>query len=217
MVIIPIATILDENMEKYCLIKIIGEGSFGKALLCYRKTDKRKCIVKEITKRSSNEKDNKKIEMEGTILSKLSHPNIVSFWELFSAKFMFYIVMEFCDGGDLEKFIKLRHGSLLPENQVLHIFVQISLAIKHIHDRKILHRDLKTQNVFLTTAGIVKLGDFGIARILSNTGELASTRIGTPYYMSPEVMDNKKYNNKTDIWSLGCILYELLALKVFVI
>lgn len=110
--------------------------------------------------------------------------------------------------------MKKRRGKLLGENQVLHLFVQISLAIKHTHDRKILHRDLKTQNIFLTSSGIVKLGDFGIARVLRNTGELAATRIGTPYYMSPEVMDNKRYNNKTDIWSLGCILYELMALKV---
>lgn len=122
--------------------------------------------------------------------------------------------MEYANGGDLEHYLKSRRGSLLSEDRVLHFFVQISLAIKHIHDRKILHRDLKSQNIFLTNGDMVKLGDFGIARVLRNTAELASTQIGTPYYMSPEIMDNKKYNSKTDIWSLAVILYEIMCLKL---
>ncbi|XP_022786792.1 serine/threonine-protein kinase Nek5-like [Stylophora pistillata] len=101
----------------------------------------------------------------------------------------------------------------LPEDQVLDYFVQICLGLKHVHDRKILHRDLKSQNIFLTKNGIVKLGDFGIARVLHSTMELARTCIGTPYYLSPEICENKPYNNKSDIWSLGCVLYELLTLK----
>ena len=102
----------------------------------------------------------------------------------------------------------------MSENQVSNITVQIALAMKHVHDRKILHRDLKSQNIFLTSKGIVKLGDFGIARVLRNTGELASTQIGTPYFMSPEILANKRYNNKTDIWSLGCVVFELMCLRV---
>ena len=85
---------------------------------------------------------------------------------------------------------------MFTENQVLDWFVQLSLALKHVHDRKILHRDIKSQNVFLTKSGIVKLGDFGIARVLNSTVELARTCIGTPYYLSPEICENKPYNNK---------------------
>lgn len=102
----------------------------------------------------------------------------------------------------------------MPESQIIALSLQISLAIKHIHDRKILHRDLKCANIFLTKKGIVKLGDFGIAKVLRSTGDMAVTQIGTPYFMSPEILDNKKYNSKTDIWSLGCVLYELMKLKV---
>ena len=92
-------------------------------------------------------------------------------------------------------------------------FTQISLALKHVHDRKIIHRDLKTSNIFLTKENTVKLGDFGIATVLNNTSANAKTVIGSPYYLSPEIIDNKPYNFKTDIWSLGVILYELCALS----
>ena len=87
------------------------------------------------------------------------------------------------------------------------------LAIKHCHDRKILHRDLKAQNVFLLKSGIVKLGDFGIAKVLNSTVEKAVTVVGTPYYLSPEIIQNKPYNFKSDMWSLGVLLYEMCALK----
>ncbi len=115
--------------------------------------------------------------------------------------------------GDLFTRISNQKEVHFPEEQVLDWFVQLCLAVKHVHDRKILHRDLKTQNIFLTKVGIIKLGDFGIARVLKSTGELARTAIGTPYYLSPEICESQPYNNKSDIWSLGCILYEMTTLK----
>ncbi|XP_032297999.1 serine/threonine-protein kinase Nek5 isoform X2 [Coturnix japonica] len=122
--------------------------------------------------------------------------------------------MEYCDGGDLMKRIIMQHGVLFEEDQILSWFVQISLGLKHIHDRKILHRDIKSQNIFLSSNGkVAKLGDFGIARQLNDTAEFAYTCVGTPYYLSPEICENRPYNNKTDVWSLGCVLYELCALK----
>uniref|UniRef100_A0A8C8WDV3 non-specific serine/threonine protein kinase n=1 Tax=Panthera leo TaxID=9689 RepID=A0A8C8WDV3_PANLE len=98
-------------------------------------------------------------------------------------------------------------------SRILDWFVQICLALKHVHDRKILHRDIKSQNIFLTKDGTIQLGDFGIARVLNSTVELARTCIGTPYYLSPEICENKPYNNKSDIWALGCVLYEMCTLK----
>ena len=125
------------------------------------------------------------------------------------------IVMEFADGGDLQSKIKeLKDSkSRFSEDEILNIFTQIWLAIKHLHDRKILHRDLKSQNIFLTKNGIVKLGDFGIAKVLSHTKENVQTIVGTPYYLSPEIVENNPLNYKSDIWSLGILLYEMCALQ----
>lgn len=93
--------------------------------------------------------------------------------------------MDYADGGDLSKKIKSTKGSYFSENQILNWFTQICLALKHVHDRKIIHRDLKCQNIFLTSENIVKLGDFGIAKPLQLTLEKIKTVVGTPYYMSP--------------------------------
>lgn len=106
---------------------------------------------------------------EASILSVLDHPHIVKFLFLFKTESYLNIVMEYADGGDLNKIIRETKGSHFPENQILNWFTQICLAIKHIHDRKIIHRDLKCQNIFMTKEGLVKLGDFGIAKNLSKT------------------------------------------------
>ncbi|XP_072259627.1 serine/threonine-protein kinase Nek5 isoform X2 [Pyxicephalus adspersus] len=201
-------------MNNYEVIQMIGEGSFGKAFLAKGRRDNIQCVIKEINVSKMPPKEKEASQKEVTLLSKMKHPNIVSFFTSFKERNCLYIVMEFCDGGDLANRINKQRGVLFDENQILSWFVQISLGLKHIHDRKVLHRDIKAQNIFLTNNGtIAKLGDFGIARMLNNTMELARTCVGTPFYLSPEICENRPYNNKTDIWSLGCVLYELCALK----
>ncbi|XP_008113878.2 serine/threonine-protein kinase Nek5 isoform X1 [Anolis carolinensis] len=201
-------------MDQYEIIKMIGEGSFGKVFLARGKGDIRQCVIKEICLIKMPRKEKESPQKEVTLLARLKHPNIVAFFASHQEKNKLYIIMEYCDGGDLMKRINMQHGVLFEEDKILGWFVQISLGLKHIHDRKILHRDVKTQNIFLSNNGMTaKLGDFGIARMLSNTMELACTCVGTPYYLSPEICENKPYNNKTDIWSLGCVLYELCTLK----
>lgn len=199
-------------MQKYTVEKTVGEGSFGKALLARRNADRRLVIIKQISISKMPAKEMQRTELEATLLSRLNHPNIVAFIESFKTSSNLHIVMEYADGGDLETHIKNRRGKLLVENEVLHMFVQIALAIKHIHDRKILHRDLKSQNIFLTRSGMVKLGDFGVSRVLERTVDFAATQVGTPYYMPPEICNGSKYNSKCDIWSLGIVMYELMTL-----
>lgn len=117
--------------------------------------------------------------------------------------------------GDLSFHIKRRQakGERFTETEIFNWFVQLCLALEYIHGRKVLHRDLKSQNVFLTGNNTVKLGDFGISRVLENTTTSAMTVVGTPYYMSPEVCQNMPYTFKSDVWALGCVLYELCTLK----
>ncbi|NXC47010.1 NEK5 kinase, partial [Penelope pileata] len=201
-------------MEKYEILGKIGEGSFGKIFLAREKAGNEQCVIKEIDLTKMPVKEKEASQKEVILLAKMKHANIVTFYASLQEENKLYIVMEYCDGGDLMKRINMQHGVLFEEDQILSWFVQISLGLKHIHDRKILHRDVKAQNIFLCNNGkVAKLGDFGIARQLNNTMEFAYTCVGTPYYLSPEICENQPYNNKTDIWSLGCVLYELCTLK----
>ncbi|OHT16615.1 CAMK family protein kinase [Tritrichomonas foetus] len=200
-------------MLKFEQVRVLGQGGFGKAILARRKDDKTLVVIKEVQLTALKPRDRDVAFQEAKLLAKLHHPFIVSYVDSFQENGNLYIVMEYADGGDLAQKLQKKNGQLMSEEEVLHYFFQIALAIKYIHDRRILHRDLKTQNIFLTKDGTVKLGDFGIARVLQHTFQLCKTQIGTPYYLSPEICEGKNYNSKTDIWSLGCILYELLTLR----
>uniref|UniRef100_A0A8C3U399 non-specific serine/threonine protein kinase n=1 Tax=Catharus ustulatus TaxID=91951 RepID=A0A8C3U399_CATUS len=199
-------------MEGYNVLKVLGEGSFGRALLVHHGISDQKYVMKEIRlpMSSSGVENSRK---EAVLLAKMKHPNIVAFKESFEADGHLYIVMEYCDDGDLMQKIKHQGGNFFPEDMILHWFVQMCLAVKHIHDKRVLHRDIKSKNVFLTQSGKVKLGDFGSARLLAHPMSYACTYVGTPYYVPPEIWENLPYNNKSDVWSLGCILYELCTLK----
>ncbi|XP_068134909.1 serine/threonine-protein kinase Nek1 isoform X2 [Hyperolius riggenbachi] len=200
-------------MNKYIKVSKIGEGSFGKAILVKSKEDGKQFVIKEISISKMSNKEREESRREVAVLANMKHPNIVQYKESFEESGCLYIVMDYCEGGDLYQRINAQKGVLFSEDQILDWFVQLCLALKHVHDRKILHRDIKSQNIFLTKSGTIQLGDFGIARVLNSTVELARTCIGTPYYLSPEICENRPYNNKSDIWALGCVLYEMCTLK----
>ena len=147
------------------------------------------------------------------VMSNLHHPHITTFYHCLETPVELVIAMEYCSGGDLRAILQQRAGVLFPQDRILDWFVQLCLAVKYIHDRHILHRDIKSQNIFLTEAGRIKLGDFGISKMLDNSKDLANTCVGTPYYLSPEICQNKPYNSKSDVWALGCVLYEMASLK----
>ncbi|KFP42989.1 Serine/threonine-protein kinase Nek4, partial [Chlamydotis macqueenii] len=171
-------------------------------------------VIKKLNLKNASSRERKAAEQEAQLLSQLKHPNIVTYRESWQGEDgLLYIVMGFCEGGDLYHRLKEQKGKLLPENQVVEWFVQIAMALQYLHEKHILHRDLKTQNVFLTRTNIIKVGDLGIARVLENQYDMASTLIGTPYYMSPELFSNKPYNYKSDVWALGCCVYEMATLK----
>ncbi|KFV56587.1 Serine/threonine-protein kinase Nek4, partial [Gavia stellata] len=171
-------------------------------------------VIKKLNLKNASSRERKAAEQEAQLLSQLKHPNIVTYRESWQGEDgLLYIVMGFCEGGDLYHKLKEQKGKLLPENQVVEWFVKIAMALQYLHEKHILHRDLKTQNVFLTRTNIIKVGDLGIARVLENQYDMASTLIGTPYYMSPELFSHKPYNYKSDVWALGCCVYEMATLK----
>jgi serine/threonine protein kinase len=215
--------------NKYEQVRLLGEGTFGKAFLVECVEDKvihifinifkSLAVIKSIDLGNMSEEEKQEAFLEGQILEKLDHPNIIKFKEVYiekksSSKHTLHIVMDYADGGDLQQRIRAQKGKVFSENQIVDWFTQICLAVKHIHDRKIMHRDIKSQNIFLTKNGLAKLGDFGIAKCLSQTIDKAKTIVGTPYYLSPEIINGAPYNCKSDIWSLGVLLYEMCALKM---
>ncbi|KAF1336654.1 Nek protein kinase, partial [Globisporangium splendens] len=213
-------------MQKYDEIKCIGRGSYGTAHLVTLRGTNEKYVVKKIPTELLTEKEKAQSFREVELLAKLKHPNVVEYRENFVENCVIHIVMAYCDGGDLAEKIRERVNRLeqcsnesdkqnayFDIGQILDWFVQMAMAIKYLHQQRILHRDLKTSNIFLTTENVIKLGDFGIAKTLDSTMDQAKTVVGTPYYMSPEVCENKPYSYSSDVWSLGCVLYELCALK----
>lgn len=207
-----------QQYESYTKVRELGSGSFGKAFLVKWQSDDSYAVIKQIDIHSiKSTKEKKQIDQEGKLLEQLNHANIIGFREVYKTKKgKICIVMDYADGGDLSDKIKKAKENFdyLSEDEILRIFTQIWLGIKHIHDRKIIHRDLKAQNIFLMKNGTIKLGDFGIAKVLEQTVAQAETQVGTPYYISPEIIKGRKYSLETDIWSLGIILYELWALDV---
>ncbi|RHY15370.1 hypothetical protein DYB25_010093 [Aphanomyces astaci] len=189
-------------MDKYKKLERIGKGSFGSAYLAEKRGEPGKqYVIKEI---QIDPRDQKAAVREARLLAALDHPNIISCKEHFMlapGQKVLCIVTEYADGGDLRKLLKTYHetGRRLSEDLVLDLLVQTCLALKHIHDRKILHRDVKPENIFLMQSNVVKLGDFGVAKVLSNTLACADTQTGTPYYTSPEICHGLRYNHKTDV------------------
>ncbi|MBN3325201.1 NEK8 kinase, partial [Atractosteus spatula] len=181
--------------------------------LCRRKSDQNLVILKEIPVEQMTRDERLAAQNECQVLKLLSHPNIIEYYENFLEDKALMIAMEYAPGGTLADFIQKRCNSLLDEDTILHFFVQILLALHHVHNKLILHRDLKTQNILLDKHQmIVKIGDFGISKILVSKSK-AYTVVGTPCYISPELCEGKPYNQKSDIWALGCVLYELASLK----
>lgn len=197
----------------YIPIRVLGRGAFGEATL-YRRTEDDSLVVwKEVDLTRLSEKERRDALNEIVILALLQHDNIIAYYNHFMDNTTLLIELEYCNGGNLYDKILRQKDKLFEEEMVVWYLFQIVSAVSCIHKAGILHRDIKTLNIFLTKANLIKLGDYGLAKKLNSEYSMAETLVGTPYYMSPELCQGVKYNFKSDIWAVGCVSFELLTLK----
>ncbi|KAJ9516171.1 hypothetical protein QJQ45_024606 [Haematococcus lacustris] len=148
---------------------------------------------------------------EARVLAQLSHPNVTRHYESFIDKDdKLNIIMEYASKGNVAAMIKAQRGKGLQEDLVWRILIQATMGLSHIHSKKIIHRDIKALNLFIDANNNIKarIGDLGIARSLNEGSEFAHSILGTPYYLAPELCEDKPYNTKSDMWALGVVLYE---------
>ena len=207
--------------EKYELIEIIGQGMYGKVYKALNKYENKYYAIKTLNFQNISQKERLNIEIEINLLQELKHPNIVLYKESYIDKNQnLNIVTTFCEGGDLYQKIFKSQKNYFQEKEIINALIQLLLGLSYIHDKKIVHRDIKTKNIFIQNKHTLRIGDFGIAKIFNsnnnnnNKNTNLNKMVGTPLYMAPECFkQNKKYSYKSDIWSLGCCIYEMCNLK----
>ena len=198
-------------------LRTLGKGAFSTVYLVRRKIDKKEYALKSIIMGKLKENEQQNSVNEIRILASISHQNVIGYKEAFwnEKNKTLNIVMEYCDDGDLETKIKImkRNRQRFEESLIWYYTIQIIKGLKALHDKKILHRDLKSANIFLTKENNqCKIGDLNVSKVMKEK-YLTNAQIGTPTYSSPEIWQNKPYSFKSDLWSVGCIIYEMCSLR----
>ena len=206
----------DSSMNDFKIEKILGKGSFSTVYLVRRKEDNKIYALKSVILEKLNKKEQQNSVNEVRILASVNHPNVIGYKEAFwdDSQNTLNIVMEFADDGDLQtKITKMRkEGGMFQENLIWSYSIQMIEGLKALHDKKIMHRDLKSANIFLVKdKHQCKLGDMNVSKVIKE--KVLLTQTGTPYYASPEVWRDEPYSYKSDLWSIGCVIYELCALR----
>jgi NIMA (never in mitosis gene a)-related kinase len=202
------------SLDNFEILSKLGDGAYSVVYKVRRKEDSRTYALKKVNMSNLSKKEKKNALNEVRILASIKHSNVISYKEAFFDDTGFLcLVMEYADSGDLyQKIVKYqKRGSYLAENFIWNTFTQMVKGLRALHELNILHRDMKSANVFLNMDGSVKLGDMNVSKVAKQG--LLYTQTGTPYYASPEVWQDKPYNIKSDIWSLGCVLYEATTLN----
>ena len=197
------------SIGNYILEKKIGKGSFAQVYRAYKKeNENEKYAIKVVNINSLKQKIIDNFKLEINILKSISHENIVKLYDTLEKNNIFYLVLDYCDGGDLNKFIKKNKKLSYEYTQFL--YQQIVKGMKYLYDNNIIHRDLKSQNILLNTNCIAKITDFGFVTV-KDENMMMNTLCGSPLYMAPEIMKSKSYGANIDLWSAGILLYEMLV------
>ena len=204
------------SLKDFEFIKELGKGSFGSVSLVRRRADGILYGLKKVNIGSMGNKEKENALNEVRLLASISSKQIIGYKEAFfdDSSQSLNIIMEYADDGDLDKKIKQKISSntIFKEDEVWFFSIQMLKGLRALHDMSIMHRDLKSANIFLTKNGQVKIGDLNVGKLIKDN-KLAITQTGTPYYASPEVWADIPYNLKADLWSFGCIVYEMCCLK----
>eukprot|EP00192_Tetraselmis_astigmatica_P005145 CAMPEP_0117664870 /NCGR_PEP_ID=MMETSP0804-20121206/9475_1 /TAXON_ID=1074897 /ORGANISM="Tetraselmis astigmatica, Strain CCMP880" /LENGTH=505 /DNA_ID=CAMNT_0005472181 /DNA_START=129 /DNA_END=1646 /DNA_ORIENTATION=+ len=203
-----------ELLKHFKVLKFLGKGSFGSVYKVKRIADGKVYAVKEMDVKSMSQAEREEAVNEVRLLASAKHPNIVTYNEAFLDGNKLCIVMEYASEGDFSHIIKKQQMARKPlsETEIWNYFIQIARGIDALHQMKVLHRDIKPGNIMVGEGRVLKIGDLGIAKMLKHT--MAKTQIGTPHYMPPEVWKSRPYAFPSDVWALGCILYEMATFTV---
>eukprot|EP00232_Nephroselmis_pyriformis_P029064 CAMPEP_0182867350 /NCGR_PEP_ID=MMETSP0034_2-20130328/8673_1 /TAXON_ID=156128 /ORGANISM="Nephroselmis pyriformis, Strain CCMP717" /LENGTH=301 /DNA_ID=CAMNT_0024999699 /DNA_START=299 /DNA_END=1201 /DNA_ORIENTATION=+ len=199
--------------DSFVFLKKIGQGTAGSVYKCQRKSDRLICTIKQIDITVLSEEEQMRAINEVRILASLENPYIVRYFDSFLDGNYLNIVMEYIQNGTLNDRLKNQRGRRLGERAVWRYFLQVTAGVHHIHSLNVLHRDLKTLNILLDSRDEAKIVDLGVSKKLDAKSAFAHTVVGTPYYLSPELCEDAPYNKKSDVWAMGCVLYELCTLK----
>ena len=208
----------NSSIDNYEIIKEIGKGSFSNVYLVRRKDNSKEFALKKVNLSNMSSKERENALKEVNFLAEIKDSNVIGYEESFYDNNMsiLYLVMEYAPFGDLNKIIANNNKLKIyfSERELLNLYLQITSGLKAIHGKQIIHRDLKSANIFITQKNdlILKIGDFNVSKKIDYMN-LKNTQTGTPYYASPEIWENKPYDFKSDIWSLGCLFYEIASLS----
>ena len=207
------------NNKEYNIIKELGKNGFGRVIQVSSNSDNKNYAVKVIPITEETKDQFKNIQNEVDILSKLNCNNIVKYYNSSKDENNIHILMEYCPENNLRNFINeyIKNKTFIKENIIKNIIKQICLGLKEIHNKKIIHRDLKPENIFINENMDIKIGGFGLSKQLKSYKEyeLYNSKAGAEDYIAPEIKFKGIYNEKSDMWSLGCIIYELFTLNIY--
>ena len=203
------------KLSDFEIIKELGKGSYGTVYTVKSLLNSKIYVMKKMELNHLNHRQQQECYREVSILKKVSHHNIIKYYSSFLEKEILYIIMEYAELGDLYSLIKhyKKHSKYFDEIDLWKISYEILTGLEYLHSHKIIHRDIKCLNLFITKDRHIKIGDLGVSTINSGLDNLHYTRVGTPLYISPELVKQSPYDFKTDIWSFGCSLYHLASLE----